>query len=114
MKTIISLAVGLVIGWFLGYTRPATKEKTEVAKFLTTMEWDDSKAANFAVKAIPAVEAGDKQKAIELLALPIGSWYRVYAENTGTNEDRIRLKEKINQLASSNSIVASEIRKNAQ
>jgi hypothetical protein len=115
MKIITGLIAGLLIGsvagWYAGYSRPAAKENRDVRQFFTTMEWDDSKAANFALKAIPVVESGDKQKAIHLLALPIGGWYRVYADKAGTNEERLRLRAKIEQLASSNSIVDAEIRR---
>jgi alpha-glucosidase (family GH31 glycosyl hydrolase) len=63
------------------------------------------------VKAIPVVESGDTQKAVYLLALPIGGWYRVYANKAGTNEERLTLRAKIEQLASTNSVVAGEIHK---
>jgi hypothetical protein len=113
MKIIIAVMAGLVIGsgvgWFAGYTRPAAQANRDVGQLLTLMEWDDSKAAHFAVKAIPVVEAGDTQKAVRLLALPIGGWYRVYASKAGTNEERLTLRAKIEQLASTNSVVAAEI-----
>ena len=114
IKLFIILAVGLLIGWSLGYTRPTTKKNDEVTKFLSNMEWDDSKAANFAVKAIPAIESGDREKAVALLALPIGSWYRVYSERVSTNEDRLRLKRSIEELAGTNAVVASAIHKRTQ
>jgi hypothetical protein len=115
MKIIAALIVGLLagsaVGWYAGYTHPAVKESREVSQLLTNMEWDDSKAANFAVKAIPVVESGDTQKAVHLLALPIGGWYRVYASKAGTNQDRVLLRAKIEQLASTNPVVAAEIQK---
>ncbi len=113
MKIIIALIAGLVIGtgvgWYAGYSRPAAKVNRNEIQFYKTMEWDDSKAAHFAVKAIPVVESGDTQKAVHLLALPIGGWYRVYASHAGTNEERLTLRAKIEQLASTNSIVDAEI-----
>jgi hypothetical protein len=113
MKIIIPLIAGLVIGlsagWYAGYTRPAAIVNRNEVQFYKTMEWDDSKAAHFAVKAIPVVESGDTQKAVHLLALPIGGWYRVYASHAGKNEERLTLRAKIEQLASTNSVVAAEI-----
>jgi hypothetical protein len=113
MKIIIALIAGLLIGsaagWYAGYSHPAAKENRDVRQFFTTMEWDDSKAANFALKAIPAVESGDTQKAVHLLSLPIGGWYRVYADKAGTNEDRLKLRAKIEALASTNPVVDAEI-----
>jgi len=67
-----------------------------------------------AVKAIPAIESGDREKAVALLALPIGSWYRVYSERVSTNEDRLRLKRSIEELAGTNAVVASAIHKRTQ
>ena len=113
MKIIIALMAGLVsglgVGWYAGYSHPAAQANRDVGQLFTRMEWDDSKAANFAVKAIPVVESGDTQKAVHLLALPIGGWYRVYASKAGTNEERLTLRAKIEQLASTNSVVAAEI-----
>jgi len=112
VKIITALVVGLLIGscvgWYAGHTRSARKEDRDEQQLFTSMEWDDSKAASFAVKAIPVVESGDTQKAVRLLALPIGEWYRVYATKPATDE-RLRLRSKIERLASSNSMVASEI-----
>ena len=98
-------------GWYAGHKRPAAQASRDVEQLFTTMEWDDSKAANFAVKAIPVVESGDTQKAVHLLALPIGGWYRVYASKAGTNEERLTLRARIELLASTNSIVDAEIHK---
>jgi len=118
MKIIIALIAGLLIGsgvgWYAGHTRPAAQANRGVEQLFTAMEWDDSKAANFAVKAIPVVESGDTQKAIHLLALPIGGWYRVYASKAGTNEERLTLRAKIEQLASTNSVVDAEIQRKVE
>ncbi len=72
-------------------------------------EADDSMAAIIAVRAIPLVESGDTQKAVEWLAKPVGSYYRVYALHAGTNDERLTLRAKIEQLASTNSVVDTEI-----
>src|SRR5450759_314590 len=113
MKIIIALTVGLLIGagvgWYAGYTRPLTKSNRDARRYLTTMEVDDSTAAIFAVRAIPIVESGDTQKAVQWLAKPIGSYYRVYETKAGTNAERLSLRAKIEQLASTNSVVAAEI-----
>ena len=115
MKIIIALiaglAAGLATGWYAGYTRPLTKANRDARHYLTTMEVDDSTAAIFALRAIPLLESGDRQKTIAYLAKPIGSYYRIYANKAGTNEERLRLRSKIEQLASSNSVVAAEIQR---
>ena len=115
MKLIIAvlggLVAGIAFGWYVGYTRPVAKANRDARHYFTTMEMDDSTAAVFAVRAIPLLESGDTQKAIAYLAKPIGSYYRVYANKAGTNEERLLLRSKIERLASSNSAVAVEIQR---
>lgn len=107
----VGLVVGLAIGWYVGHTRPMNAANRDARRYLTTMEVDDSTAALFALRAIPIVESGDIKKAVTWLAKPIGSYYRVYASKAGTNEDRLALRAKIEQLASTNAAVAAEIQK---
>ncbi len=115
MNTFLGLIAGILIGscagWYAGYTRPAAQVNRNEVQFFETMEWDDSKAAHFAVKAIPVVQSGDTEKAVQLLALPIGGWYRVYAGRAGTNHERLTLRDKIERLASTNPVVAAEIQR---
>ena len=113
MKTIIGLVIGLLIGsvfgWYLGYTRPIAKANREARQALHNTEVDDCMAAIIAVRTIPLVEAGETNKAIQWLVKPIGSYYRVYATRAGTNEERLRLRTMIEQLASTNQMVNTEI-----
>jgi hypothetical protein len=108
---IVGILIGVAIGWFVGYTRPINKANRDAQQYLKTMENDDVMAAMFAVRAIPLVESGDTKKAIKWLAKPIGSYYRIYAQNAGTNEQRQELRIRIEKLASSNAIVAAELQK---
>ena len=118
MKLLVVLSVGLIIGaaigWYVGHTRPMNAANRDARRYLTTMEVDDSTAAIFALRAIPIVESGDTKKAVAWLAKPIGSYYRVYASKAGTNEDRLTLRAKIEQLASTNAAVATEIQRKTE
>jgi len=107
----VGVAIGVAIGWYVGHTRPMNAANRDARRYLTTMEVDDSTAAIFALRAIPIVESGDTKKAVTWLAKPIGSYYRVYASRAGTNEDRLTLCAKIEQLATTNAAVAAEIQK---
>ena len=118
MKPLITLTFGLIagfgIGWYVAYSLPAAKANRDANQLFKTMEWDDSLAAIFAVRAIPMVESGDVTNAVAWLAKPIGSYYRVYAHKAGTNEDRLALCAKIEQLAGTNPAVAAEIHRKIQ
>jgi hypothetical protein len=113
MKSIIILLVGLLVGvgvgWYVGYTRPIAKANRDAHQELLAMTADDTMAAIIAMRAIPLVESGDTQKAVQWLSKPIGTYYRVYGLHAGTNDERLTLRAKIEQLASTNSVVDAEI-----
>jgi hypothetical protein len=113
MKSIVILLVGLLVGggvgWYFGYTRPIAKANRDAHQEMLATEADDCMAAVFAVRAIPMIESGDTQKAVAWLAKPIGSYYRAYALPAGTNDERLTLRAKIEQLANTNSVVDTEI-----
>ena len=112
--SLISLLVGVGIGWYFGYTRPIAKANRDARQEMLATESDDWEAALFAVKAIPLIESGDTQKAVRWLVSPIGSYYRVYGPLAGTNEDRLKMLTMIKQLASTNSAVDAEIHRKVE
>lgn len=118
MKIIITLLVGLLVGagvgWYFGYTRPIAKANRDARKELLAMEADDCMAAIIALRTIPFVESGDTKTAVSWLVKPIGSYYRVYALNAGTNEERLKLRTMIEQLASTNAAVDAEIHRKVE
>ena len=75
------------------------------------MENDDCNAALFALTAIPYIESGETQKAVQCLSFPIAHYYFIYQDHVGTNEVRLKLRARIEQLASTNQIVAAQIKK---
>ena len=105
------MLAGLVVGWYAGYTRPMNRANRDARRYLATMESDDNATAIFALRAIPILESGNTEKAVAFLAKPIGSYYRGYASKAGTNEDRLSLRARIEQLASTNRTVAAEIQR---
>ena len=72
------------------------------------IEYDDSTAAAWALRAIPLIEAGENQKAIQDLARPIGMYYRHYKPRAAT-EERSNLLVRIEEAARRNPIIAQEI-----
>ncbi len=112
MKFIIialfSLLVGVGIGWHFGYTRPNAKADREAMKEFTAMDADDTKAAVVAYRTFMLYDAGETQKAMQALASPIGLYYR-YNKMQPLTEERSNFLAKIEQLASTNQVVATEI-----
>ena len=71
------------------------------------MEGDDGAAAIIAMDAIPCIEAGDTQKAVQYLSFTIGHYYSHYAIQSRPDELRLKLRTQIEQLASTNQIIAA-------
>jgi hypothetical protein len=111
---LVGLLVGLGVGWYFGYTRPIAKANRDARREMLAMTADDTMAALIAVKAIPLVESGDTQKAVQWLSKPIGSYYRVYSLHAGTNDERLSMRAMIEKLASTNSVVDAEIHRNVE
>jgi len=112
MKTIVislaSLLVGLALGWYLGYVQPNAKANREAMRQFAISDADDTMAATVAYRTFMLYDAGETQKAMQSLAWPIGVYYR-YNKMQPLTEDRSNFLAKIEQLASTNQIVATEI-----
>ena len=112
MKTIVislfSLLVGLALGWYLGYVQPNSKANREAMKQFAASDADDSMAAVVAYRTFTLYDAGETQKAMQSLAWPIGVYYR-YNRTRPLTDERSNLLFKIEQLASTNQVVATEI-----
>ena len=112
MKTIatslVSLLVGIALGWYVGYVRPNGKANREAMKQFAIMDADDSMAAAVAVRAISLIQSGESQKAVEGLVRPVGMFYR-YRKTRASTEAHSNLLARIEQLATTNQIVATEL-----
>jgi uncharacterized caspase-like protein len=115
MKTLtfslFSLLFGVGIGWYLGCTRPVVEANRDALQKLHVIQNDDRETAVFGLAAIQLIDSGDTQKAIQVLAQPIGIYYRLYALNAETSDERTEMRKSIEKLASTDPIVATEIQK---
>jgi hypothetical protein len=107
---LISLLVGVGVGWYFGYTRPTAKTDRYVRQQMQEIEDDNAIAAIFAVNTIPLIESGQTQNAVRMLSFPIARYYSIYTTKFYTNDVRLKLRAKIEQLASTNQIVAAQIK----
>ena len=112
VASVIFLLVGLAIGCFAGYRycdRHTTNEA--IQQMVEGMESDSGAAALSAVHCISSIESGDTQKAVQMLAFPIATYYSAYALHSGTNEERLKIRAQIEQLASTNQLIAAWLKK---
>lgn len=112
---VMALLVGSAVGWFLGNSKAGTKcrEKTEEA-VRRREEVDTALAADYALIAIPMIEQGDTNAAVQRLSRLIAVYYDGYATKPGTNEMRQRGKRVIEAMARTNQILAEMIQKVAK
>jgi len=114
MKTLIasavSLLLGSMIGWYIGYGHAKHETTEAVEQMMQTMESSDGAEAARDILAIGLIGSGDTQKTVQLLSKPIAGYYYMYAIHAGTNDERAeKLRAQIEQLASTNQVVATEI-----
>ena len=114
MKTcvaaVISLLVGLAIGWHFGYLycdRHYTNEA--IRGMVEQIEGSDALLASMSANTIKLIDSGQDQKAVQMLSFPIASYYYIYASSTFTNEQRLKLRALVDGLARTNQIVAAQI-----
>ena len=112
IASVISLLVGLAIGWPLGchyYDRHYTN--LAIQQMVEDIESSDAMTASLNTHAIGLIDSGQDQTAVQILSIPVASYYFLYASSQFTNEQRLKLRILIDRLASSNQIVAAQIAK---
>jgi len=112
---VTALLIGLAIGWLVGSSHATAngREKTEEA-VRRREEVDTAVAADYALTAIPMIERGDTNAAVERLSRLIAVYYDGYANKPGTNEMRLRGKRVVQEMARTNQILTKMIQKVAK
>lgn len=109
----ISLAVGLMVGW---YTERfiSEREKTRMVQEMVehTRGSEEERVAR-ATLAIEAIESGQSNRAVELLAMPIAYYHALYGDSPSKDERTRRLLARIDELAKTNQLVAARIAEGA-
>lgn len=113
MKTLIasvlSLALGLFIGWHFGH-RHAGHETTEaVQQLVEATEASDAAEAARDARAISSIESGDTKEAVRSLSTPVAHYYAVYGNLSVNSEQRSKVHALIDQVAKTNQVLASSI-----
>jgi len=107
----VSLLVGCVIGYYIGYSYYEKRVTNRaVEQMMLGIESSDGVQAARAIRSIELIGSGETQKAVQLLSRPIADYYCFYSIHAGTNEDRpLKILTMIEQLVRTNKIVADEI-----
>ncbi len=107
--SIVSLLLGLGIGWFLGQRHGEQKQGDEMAQTVDgVMKLLDFEGAS-AVQAIRAIGTGENRRAVELLAEPVA---RFYMFNRGQRFGRLKeLMAQIDELANTYPAVSNSLNK---
>ena len=122
VKMIVGIVVGLILGlasgWYLGYTRPVVQVNRDARRYLVDMEHDDSMMVAVAMAAICDLEQQQSDKAKELLARQIGSYYVIYGPPDNPrkriSEDRMHFLRKIEEAAQNYPVIQAAIEKSRQ
>lgn len=114
MKTfvtfLISLLLGLALGVYIGYRYCYRHTSNQAMQAMVeSLESHDALLASMNANTIRLIDSGQDQMAVQMLSLPIASYYYVYASSRFTNEQRLKLRDMIDGLASTNQVVAAEI-----
>ena len=112
---ILGLLVGSALGWLLGSSHATAKGREKADEAVRWREEVDiALAADYALIAIPMVERGDTNAAVERLSRLVAVYYDGYASKSGTNEMRVRGKRVIEEMARTNQILTRMIKKVAK
>jgi hypothetical protein len=110
MISLVSLLVGIGVGWYVGYSRPTAQMSREMRHQFDADESDQAAAAALATQAIQCIDSGETQKAVQFLTFPIMVYYRDYATQPGTNAQRLKVRAYIELLAQTNPVVAARLK----
>ena len=113
MKTLIAsflaLLLGLVAGWYFEHQRAERKMTDVVEQMQQPIESGDREHAARAVRAIQMIESGESSNAVQLLSRPIVDYYHFHVGLTHNDERTKGVLALIEQLASTNTVIADEI-----
>lgn len=107
--SLVSLLVGIGVGWYFGFTHSNLQAAKEVGSVLEAQESGDAVGATFAADTVRFLDSGDTQKAFQCLSIPIAHYWASYAIYAGTNSQRLKVRSYIEQWASTNPVVALQI-----
>jgi hypothetical protein len=129
---LVSVAIGVAIGWYFGYTRPVTKQyrilrdtvkfsdeemaktgaelKGHLPEIIEGWKRGDEIETMMALGALKRLESGNTDEAKKLLLTSVRTYYREYHERGGNRDIIARIEEVAQQYPE----IAAEIGKNSE
>lgn len=119
MKTTAVVIISVIIGFLLGVQNGKQQFNSEVQEKITNLERVIDTAKNFfeeknsetakvSMRVIPAIESGDTNRAINILADSIRNYYSGYALRTNdASTIRLQMKESIEAFVKTNQRASS-------
>ena len=110
----ISLLIGIGVGWAFGHTKPAASTKND-SPLKTDAYWSSPLAptefstAALATQTIGYIDSGETQKAVKHLSVSVAHFYTAFSLHPSTNEELMKLRDSIDELARTNKVVAAQI-----
>jgi hypothetical protein len=112
IASFVCLVVGLAIGFYAG-NRSYHKHMADeaVQQMVEGGESSDAMTAMVAAAAVRYIDSGETSNAVLVLSHPIASYYSIYGTRAGTNAQRLKVRDYIDQTARTNQIFAAQIKK---
>lgn len=104
-----SLLLGVFIGWYFEHRHAERKMTDVVEQMQQPVVSSDREKAVRAVRAIECIQAGDRSNAVRLLSRTVGDFYYFYAGLTHNDERTRQTLAWVEQVASTNAVVADAI-----
>ena len=129
-RIILCISLGIGIGWYLGYTRPAARSQRElleqyqyvrdnfhltdqemaeagpkIPQYFEDMKRQDETAAKFGLGGFRLLERGETDRAKQYLLKAVGSYYRLYHNKGGDTNFLFKIEEAARQYP----LLATEI-----
>ncbi len=132
LVALVSVLIGISVGWYFGYTRPVTKGyrvlkealhitdmpdkqlaeagaqiRDHMPEFMERMKREDDMTAALALGTVKRLELGNAEGAKKLLLPFIGGYYRRYHAKGGDRDTLARIEEAAQQYPD----IAAEVAK---
>jgi hypothetical protein len=109
IASVLSLALGLFIGWHFGHHHASRETSEAVQQMVDTTEASDAAEAARDARAISSIESGDTKEAVRSLSTPVAHYYAVYGNLSVNSENRSKVRGLIEQVSKTNQVLASAI-----